>query len=401
MGLLVDGVWQQDGVRTKDGHFIRPTTSFRNWVTADGSAGPSGSDGFKAEPGRYHLYVALSCPWAHRTDHLPQAEGAGERHRHVDGLARHAAGRLDLQQGRGLERRQPSTARAKLSEIYVMADPKYTGRVSVPVLWDKERKTIVNNESSEIIRMLNSAFDAFTNEHTDYYPESLRAEIDRINDMVYPNINNGVYRAGFATGQDAYELAFRNLFDTLDELEQILDRQRYLVGNRDHRSRLAAVLHADPFRRGLLFALQVQLAAHLRVSQPVELRARPLPGAGRGRDREPRTDQAALLPQPVEGEPDRHRAGGPAAGFLRAARSRRGLGRAAALRASPSPRARRAGVSVPHARALTDSHFKQPCAIARIASGGRRVRPYSSSSLYKREGMERRVAHPTSNPRLA
>ena len=112
-----------------------------------------------------------------------------------------------------------------------MADPKYTGRVSVPVLWDKQRQTIVSNESSEIIRMLNTAFDAFTNEHTDYYPEPLRKEIDRMNDMVYPNINNGVYRAGFATGQDAYELAFRNVFDTLDELEQILDRQRYLVGS--------------------------------------------------------------------------------------------------------------------------------------------------------------------------
>ncbi|HZD90623.1 MAG TPA: glutathione S-transferase C-terminal domain-containing protein, partial [Pseudolabrys sp.] len=121
--------------------------------------------------------------------------------------------------------------KSKLSEIYVLAEPKYTGRVSVPVLWDKGRETIVSNESSEIIRMLNSAFDAFTNNHTDYYPKELRGEIDRINDMVYPNINNGVYRSGFATSQDAYETAFRNLFDTLDELEQILDRQRYLVGN--------------------------------------------------------------------------------------------------------------------------------------------------------------------------
>jgi len=121
--------------------------------------------------------------------------------------------------------------KSKLSEIYVLADPRYTGRVSVPVLWDKQRKTIVNNESSEIIRMLNSAFDAFTNIHTDYYPAALRSEIDRINDLVYPNINNGVYRAGFATAQAAYELAFRGIFDTLDDIEQRLSQHRYLVGN--------------------------------------------------------------------------------------------------------------------------------------------------------------------------
>ena len=213
--------------------------------------------------------------------------------------------------------------KSKLSEIYLLADPKYSGRVSVPVLWDKKRKTIVNNELSEIIRMLNSAFDAFTNVHTDYYPEDLRAEIDRINDLVYPNINNGVYRAGFATTQAAYEAAFRNVFDTLDEIEQMLSQHRYLVGNTHHRGRLAAVLDADPFRRRLLFALQVQLAAHLRISEPVELCARSLPGAGRGRDREPATDQAALLRQPAAGEPDRHRAGRPAARLRRAARSRK------------------------------------------------------------------------------
>ena len=230
MGLLVDGVWQQDGVRTKDGHFVRPTTSFRNWVTADGSAGPSGTDGFKAEPGRYHLYVALSCPWAHRTIIFRKLKAL----ENVIGMSMVSPDML--QDGWTFNKDEGSSGdaingKAKLSEIYVMADAKYTGRVSVPVLWDKERKTIVNNELSEIIRMLNGAFDAFTNEHTDYYPESLRGEIDRINDMVYPNINNGVYRAGFATGQDAYELAFRNVFDTLDEIEQILSRQRYLVGN--------------------------------------------------------------------------------------------------------------------------------------------------------------------------
>ena len=230
MGLLVDGVWQQDGARTKDGHFIRPNTQFRNWVTPDGSAGPSGDGGFKAEAGRYHLYVSLACPWAHRTVIFRKLKAL----ENVIGLS--VVSPDMLQDGWTFNTAEGSTGdgvngKSKLSEIYVLAEPKYTGRVSVPVLWDKGRETIVSNESSEIIRMLNSAFDAFTNEHTDYYPEKLRGEIDRINDMVYPNINNGVYRSGFATSQEAYETAFRNLFDTLDELEQILDRQRYLVGN--------------------------------------------------------------------------------------------------------------------------------------------------------------------------
>jgi glutathionyl-hydroquinone reductase len=229
MGLLVDGVWQQDGTRTKDGHFIRPTTQFRNWVTADGSAGPSGEGGFKAEANRYHLYVSLACPWAHRTVIFRKLKAL----ENVIGLSVVSPDMLD--DGWTFNTEEGSTGdgvngKAKLSEIYLLANPTYSGRVSVPVLWDKQRKTIVSNESSEIIRMLNTAFDAFTNEHADYYPQALRAEIDRINDMVFANVNNGVYRAGFATSQEAYEEAFRNLFDTLDELEMILDRHRYLVG---------------------------------------------------------------------------------------------------------------------------------------------------------------------------
>lgn len=229
MGLLVDGVWQQDGARTKDGQFIRPATRFRNWVTADGSAGPSGEGGFKAEPGRYHLYVALSCPWAHRTIIFRKLKG-------LENVVSMSVVSPDmLQDGWTFNKDEGSTGdaingKSKLSEIYVLAEPKYTGRVSVPVLWDKEKKTIVNNESSEIIRMLNSTFDAFTKVRADYYPQALRAAIDKINELVYPNINNGVYRAGFATSQAAYEEAFRNLFDTLEEIEQILSRQRYLVG---------------------------------------------------------------------------------------------------------------------------------------------------------------------------
>ena len=228
MGLLVDGVWQEDVSRTKDGHFVRPATRFRNFVTADGGPGPSGEGGFPAERGRYHLYISLACPWAHRT------------------LIFRALKKLDdvisvsitepLYGKTGWEfgttpGTTPDTANGKstMAEVYLLADPRYTGRVSVPVLWDKTRRTIVNNESAEIIRMLNAAFDAFTDEKTDYYPRPLRAEIDRINDLVYPNVNNGVYRAGFATGQAAYEEAARGVFAALDQLEQVLSGQRYLV----------------------------------------------------------------------------------------------------------------------------------------------------------------------------
>jgi len=230
MGLLIDGVWQQDGQRTKDGHFIRPTPRYRNWVTPDGSPGPSGEGGFAAESGRYHLYVSLACPWAHRTIIFRKLKA-------LENVISMSVVSPDmLQDGWTFNKEEGSTGdavngKSKLSEIYLLADPKYSGRVSVPVLWDKKRKTIVNNESPEIIRMLNSAFDAFTNVHTDYYPKELRAEIDRLNDLIYPNINNGVYRTGFATAQAAYEQAFRNVFDALDEIEQILSTKRYLTGS--------------------------------------------------------------------------------------------------------------------------------------------------------------------------
>lgn len=229
MGQLVEGVWQQDGVRTKDGHFVRPTPRFRNWVTPDGKAGPSGEGGYAAEAGRYHLYVSLSCPWAHRTVIFRKLKG-------LENVISMSIVSPDmLSEGWTFNKTEGSSGdevngKSKLSEIYLLADPKYTGRVSVPVLWDKKKKTIVNNESPEIIRMLNSAFNGFTNIATDYYPENLRGEIDRINELVYTNINNGVYRSGFATSQAAYELAFRGVFDTLDELEQILTKQRYLAG---------------------------------------------------------------------------------------------------------------------------------------------------------------------------
>src|SRR5476649_1133665 len=229
MGLLVEGVWQQDGDRTKDGHFVRPPTRYRNWVTPDGSPGPSGDGGYPTEAGRYHLYVSLACPWAHRTVIFRKLKGL------ENAISMSVVSPDMLKDGWTFNKDEGSSGddingKSKLSEIYVLADPKYTGRVSVPVLWDKKKKTIVNNESSEIIRMLNSAFDAFTNIHTDYYPTALHGEIDRVNDLVYPNINNGVYRSGFATSQEAYEEAARSVFAAFDQLEERLSRQRYLVG---------------------------------------------------------------------------------------------------------------------------------------------------------------------------
>jgi putative glutathione S-transferase len=230
MGLLVDGVWQDDVSRTKDGHFVRPAPQFRNWVTPDGSPGPSGESGFAAESGRYHLYVSLACPWAHRTVIFRKLKA-------LENVISMSVVSPDmLKDGWTFNVNEGSTGdtangKTKLSEVYLLAQPRYTGRVSVPVLWDKKKKTIVNNESPEIIRMFNSAFDAFTNVRTDYYPEALRPQIDKFNDLIYPNINNGVYRAGFATSQAAYEQAFRSVFDTIEELEQFISQHRYLVGN--------------------------------------------------------------------------------------------------------------------------------------------------------------------------
>ncbi len=229
MGLLVDGVWQEDVSRTKDGHFVRPATRFRNFVTADGSPGPTGQGGFAAEADRYHLYISLACPWAHRTlifRALKQLDNVISL-----SITEPLYGKTGWEFGTADGgTRDTANGKPTLAEVYRLADPHYTGRVSVPVLWDKKLRTIVNNESSEIIRMLNSAFEAFTNAHTDYYPAALRADIDRINDVIYPTVNNGVYRAGFATSQQAYEEAARGIFATLDELEARLSRQRYLVG---------------------------------------------------------------------------------------------------------------------------------------------------------------------------
>jgi putative glutathione S-transferase len=234
MGLLVDGVWRDDShdsKRLQGGRFVRPQTRFRNWITPDGSAGPTGEGGFPAQAGRYHLYVARSCPWAHRTVIFRQIKALEDwvSMSVVEPVQRDLGWEFGTGPGA-----TPDTINGaqKLADVYLPVDPQFTGRVTVPALWDKQRRTIVNNESAEIIRMLNTAFDAFTPVKTDYYPPDLRAEIDRINARVYENINNGVYRAGFATAQEAYEEAFRGVFAVLDEIEHRLTRQRYLAGSR-------------------------------------------------------------------------------------------------------------------------------------------------------------------------
>ncbi|MGZ8391024.1 MAG: glutathione S-transferase family protein, partial [Rhodoplanes sp.] len=232
MGLLVEGVWKDQWYDTaaSGGRFVRAESPFRRWVTPDGRPGPSGEGGFAAAPGRYHLYVSLACPWAHRTlilRKLKKLDGAIS----VSVVSPHMGGA-----GWTFDESEGSTGDAlngarTLADIYRLADPRFTGRVTVPVLWDKTRRTIVNNESSEIIRMLNSAFDAFTDVTADFYPPELREAFDEINALVYPSINNGVYRTGFATTQAAYEEAFLALFEALDAIESRLASKRYLIGN--------------------------------------------------------------------------------------------------------------------------------------------------------------------------
>ena len=233
MGLLVEGAWHDKGYDTakSGGRFERSAAAFRNWVTPDGSPGPSGEGGFKGEAGRYHLIVALACPWAHRTLIVRRLKGleAAISVSVVSPYMREEGWVFQPEDEGGVPgaTADPLFGAKRLYEIYVRAKSDYSGRVTVPVLWDKQRATIVSNESAEIIRMLNGAFDAGG---PDLYPEALRADIDAINGRVYDRVNNGVYKAGFATTQEAYEDAFSALFAELDGLEDRLDRQRYLCG---------------------------------------------------------------------------------------------------------------------------------------------------------------------------
>ncbi|RXF04648.1 glutathione S-transferase family protein [Pseudoalteromonas sp. PS5] len=230
MGLLIDGQWHDKWYDTKrsKGKFERESAKLRNWITPDGREGATGKGGFKAESGRYHLYVSLACPWAHRTlifRKLKQLEA------HIDVSV------VDpdmLDQGWSFLSQRPEVRERVyglefMHQLYTKNDKSYSGRVTVPVLWDKQTAQIVSNESSEIIRMFNNAFNHITGDSSDYYPHALRREIDEINDFVYHNINNGVYKAGFATTQDAYRIAVHDLFEALDKIETRLANTRYLV----------------------------------------------------------------------------------------------------------------------------------------------------------------------------
>jgi putative glutathione S-transferase len=235
MGVLVDGAWAQEDAKAltpgADGRYRRVASQLRNWVSADGAPGPSGEGGFAAEAGRYHLYVAINCPWAHRAWIMRKLKGLED----VISLSIALPRRTD--EGWVFDNRSERFADTVLGvdalhQVYHRAEPHYSGRVTVPVLWDKARGTVVNNESAEIIRMFNSAFAAFTDDQTDYYPKELRPEIDALNERIYATVNNGVYKAGFARTQEAYEDAFDALFETLDMLEDRLAARRYLTGDR-------------------------------------------------------------------------------------------------------------------------------------------------------------------------
>lgn len=231
MGLLVDGVWQDQWYDTNStgGRFVRKASQFRNWITPDGSPGLTGKGGFKAEPGRYHLYVSYACPWAHRTLIFRSLKGLEEM---ISLSVVHwfmGEHGWTFQPGEGVISDSISNAQY-LHEIYTQVDRNYTGRVTVPILWDKHNQTIVNNESSEIIRIFNSAFDEIGAKPGDYYPKDLRDEIDSLNERIYDTVNNGVYKSGFATTQEAYEEAVKPLFATLDFLEERLSNHRYLTG---------------------------------------------------------------------------------------------------------------------------------------------------------------------------
>jgi len=229
---MMNGKWVNDDRITADarGAFVRADSQFRNWITGDGSAGSSGASGFKAEAGRYHLFVSHSCPWAHRTIIM-------RRLKQLEGVV--SMSLADRPKNEGWAYSEPiddfqpcADGVFRLYQVYQAADAGYTGKVTVPTLWDRERQTIVNNESSEIIRMFNSGFGAHTDVTYDFYPQDLRGEIDRINELVYSHFNNGVYRAGFARSQEAYDEAVKKVFLCLDQLEQWLGERRYLAGDR-------------------------------------------------------------------------------------------------------------------------------------------------------------------------
>ena len=233
MGHLVDGKWSEQSLVTKatDGKFVRAQSQFRNWITADGQPGPTGRGGFAAESGRYHLYVSYACPWAHRTLIFRELKGLsahiGVSVVHPDMLGQGWTFQTDAYGATGDTLHGLQYAH----QIYTRADPDYSGRVTVPILWDMQEQTIVSNESAEIIRMFNSGFDALTGNTDDYWPRGLRDDIEVVNDRIYHSLNNGVYKAGFASTQEAYDSAVAPVFDTLDWLDSHLSQNRYLMGD--------------------------------------------------------------------------------------------------------------------------------------------------------------------------
>tara|TARA_E500000075_G_scaffold133998_1_gene149422 strand:+ start:65 stop:1036 length:972 start_codon:yes stop_codon:yes gene_type:complete len=232
MGRLENGVWIDQWHNTKEtkGRYVRKPSIFRNWITVDGEAGPTGKDGFLAEKDRYHLYISWACPWAHRTLIFRAIKGLENMVSisAVNAIMRSKGWTFD--NGYGVIPDNINHSKY-LYEVYLKEDNSYSGRVTVPLLWDKKTSTIVNNESADIIRMFNSAFDNIGAKEGDYYPDNLADKIDNMNDFIYQNINNGVYRSGFATTQDAYDEAIETLFSGLDKLDHILSKQRYLTGN--------------------------------------------------------------------------------------------------------------------------------------------------------------------------
>ncbi|WP_165857641.1 glutathione S-transferase family protein [Marinobacter sp. JSM 1782161] len=235
MGLLIDGQWHDQWYDTSKtgGKFERESARFRNWVTADGEPGPTGEGGFPAESGRYHLYVSMACPWAHRTLVFRALKGLG-RHISVSVVHPHMLDNGWEFRPDSSDHRDDINGKRFMHEVYTQVAPDYTGRVTVPVLWDRHRQTIVSNESAEIIRMFNRAFDGLDGVRSDldFYPAGLQGEIEAVNERVYHTVNNGVYKAGFATSQAAYEKAFGELFDSLDWLDERLASSRLLAGNR-------------------------------------------------------------------------------------------------------------------------------------------------------------------------
>ncbi|MGQ4273337.1 glutathione S-transferase family protein [Terrihabitans sp. B22-R8] len=282
MGFLLNGEWRDKWYDTdkSGGRFVRETSQFRNWVTPDGTPGPTGEGGFEAEPGRYHLYISYACPWASRALIFRRLK------RLEDVISLSVVDPRMGSEGWVFGDFPGSTAddvlgKSRLYEIYLEADPDYSGRSTVPILWDRKRHTIVSNESADIIRMMNSAFDAFTDADEDYYPAGLRPKIDEINALVYDRVNNGVYKAGFASTQDAYEEAARSLFAALDELEERLSRSMYLAGD-DHLTEADWRLFTTLVRFDLVyfghFKCNIRRIADYRYLQDFLVRLHRMPG---------------------------------------------------------------------------------------------------------------------------